>query len=98
MVYTQMLFALFFDKIVWNSMPGLWGLLGSAMILGSALYVAVSHEENAMVRVRDGSDEEAALMEEETAEQELGMDVVAGERGWRSRRGVQAVQLSTIRV
>lgn len=63
MVYTQMLFALLFDKIVWNSTPGLWGLLGSVMILGSALFVAVSNGEMQMVEVRDGIDEEAALME-----------------------------------
>ena len=41
MVYTQMLFALAFEKLVWNTSPGLLSILGSSLILGSALYVAV---------------------------------------------------------
>lgn len=95
MVYTQMLFALFFDKIVWDSTPGVGGFLGSAMILGSALFVAVSHKEKAMVRVRDGSDEEVALMEGDSAGEVVGGE--GGERGRGPLRGVEEVQLRTVR-
>jgi drug/metabolite transporter (DMT)-like permease len=41
MVYTQMLFALLFDRWIFGTVPGAWSLIGSAMILGSAIYVAV---------------------------------------------------------
>ncbi|KAA6407811.1 MAG: hypothetical protein FRX48_08162 [Lasallia pustulata] len=95
MVYTQMLFALFFDKIVWDSTPGVGGFLGSAMILGSALFVAVSHKEKEMVRVRDGSDEEVALMEGDSAGEVVGGE--GGERGRGPLRRVEEVQLRTVR-
>lgn len=41
MVYTNMLFALLFDRWVFGTVPGMWSLLGSGLILGSAIYVAV---------------------------------------------------------
>ena len=41
MVYTQMLFALAFDKLVFNTSPAGLSIAGSMLILGSALYVAV---------------------------------------------------------
>lgn len=41
MVYTQMLFALLFDRWVFGTVPGVWSLIGSTMILGGAVYVAV---------------------------------------------------------
>lgn len=45
MVYTQMLFALFYDKVVWGNTLSSMSWAGSGLILGSAIYVAV---------VRDG--------------------------------------------
>ena len=107
MVYTQMLFALFFDKIVWDSTPGWWAVLGSGMILGSALFVAVRNEGKGMgrVRERDGSDEEVALMEggsgggDGGGEGEgvgVGVDG-GGERGRGMLREGREVQLRTIR-
>ena len=44
-LYTQMLFALFYDKVVWGNTLSAMSWAGSALILGSAIYVAV---------VRDG--------------------------------------------
>lgn len=41
MVYTNMLFALLFDRWIFGTVPGMWSLLGSGLILGSAIYVAV---------------------------------------------------------
>lgn len=41
MVYTNMLFALLFDRWVFGTIPGVWSLLGSGLILGSAIYVAL---------------------------------------------------------
>ncbi|KAI9802394.1 MAG: hypothetical protein M1825_002776 [Sarcosagium campestre] len=41
MVYTQMLFALALDKMVFGTTPGVLSIFGSSLILGSAIYVAV---------------------------------------------------------
>jgi drug/metabolite transporter (DMT)-like permease len=47
MVYTQMLFALFYDKVVMHSSPSAISWAGSGLILGSALYVGVIRDESA---------------------------------------------------
>jgi len=44
MVYTQMLFALLFDKLVFGTNPNLLSLLGSSLILSSAIYIAIQKE------------------------------------------------------
>lgn len=44
MVYMQMLFALAFDKLVWGTTPGALSIIGSSLILGSAIYVAMNKE------------------------------------------------------
>ena len=94
MIYTQMLFALAFDKIVWNSTPGVWSIVGSSLILGSALYVAVKNDPTAAKKTQGegGQDEEAALVAGEDQE----LEDVTNERG--PLRGVQEIQLRTMRV
>jgi hypothetical protein len=64
MVYTQMLFALAFDKLVWGTTPGLVSIIGSSLILGSAIYVAMHKEESTKStgRERGDDDEERGLM------------------------------------
>ena len=69
MVYTQMLFALAFDKVVFNTTPGLWGIAGSSLILGSALYVALLNSNSEKKKESQGrgdgrGDEEVALVGE----------------------------------
>ncbi|KAL4809739.1 hypothetical protein BDV18DRAFT_132691 [Aspergillus unguis] len=44
MLYTQMLFALFYDSAVWGSTLSAISWIGSALILSSALYVAIARE------------------------------------------------------
>lgn len=44
MVYTQMLFALFYDKVVWGNTLSAMSWAGSALILVSAIYVAMVRE------------------------------------------------------
>ena len=104
MVYTQMLFALAFDKIVWNTTPGVWGIAGSSLILGSALYVALLNNDNGnrkkkkkkknrQGRVEGIGDEEVALVGDDA--DGSGDDV---HNGSGPLRGVQEVQLRTLRV
>ncbi|KAL4954808.1 hypothetical protein BDW69DRAFT_162487 [Aspergillus filifer] len=44
MLYTQMLFALFYDSAVWGSTLSAVSWIGSGLILASALYVAIARE------------------------------------------------------
>ncbi|KAJ5893834.1 hypothetical protein N7495_005525 [Penicillium taxi] len=46
MVYTQVLFALFFDKVIWGSTLAPISWLGSVVILACAIYVATMQESN----------------------------------------------------
>jgi len=62
MVYTQMLFALLFDRWVWGTVPGGWSLFGSAMILGSAVYVAVQKAGATSTEVVVMRDEEIGML------------------------------------
>ena len=90
MVYTQMLFALAFDKIVWGTVPGALSIVGSSLILGSALYIAMLNNKKG--KTKGGTDEEVASVECE------GNEALEHEDGRGRLRGVQEVQLRTLRV
>lgn len=65
MVYVQMLFALSFDKLIWGTTPGALSIIGSSLILGSAIYVAMHKEDpkkGGGARERAGQEEEQGLM------------------------------------
>lgn len=93
MIYTQMLFALTFDKLIWDSTPGVASLVGSSLILGSAVYVAVQKNSVQGGRKVEDRDQERGVMDGADGEDEEDED---GERG--PLRGVQEVQLRTLRV
>jgi drug/metabolite transporter (DMT)-like permease len=46
MVYSQMLFALMFDKLIWGITPGVSSWAGSGLILVSAVWVAVARDKD----------------------------------------------------
>ncbi|KAL8859549.1 MAG: hypothetical protein Q9178_003948 [Gyalolechia marmorata] len=94
MVYTNMLFALAFDKLVFDTTLGTLSILGSSLILGSALYIAVKQDPSKLPKNSESArgDEEVGLVPSEG-----GYDAVMNEeRG--AVRGVQEVQLRTMRV
>ncbi|KAL8728968.1 MAG: hypothetical protein Q9166_005063 [cf. Caloplaca sp. 2 TL-2023] len=64
MVYTNMLFALAFDKLVFDTTMGTLSILGSSLILGSALYIAVKQDPSKKFKSsgRTREDEEAGLV------------------------------------
>ncbi|KAL1296889.1 hypothetical protein AAFC00_004503 [Neodothiora populina] len=47
MTYTSMLYALTFDKLVFGQTPGSMSIIGSTLILGSAIYMAVHRDSSA---------------------------------------------------
>jgi hypothetical protein len=65
MVYIQMIFALTFDKLVWGTTPDALSIIGSSLILGSAIYVAMNKEEPKKIverRERGDGEEERGLI------------------------------------
>ncbi|KJX92166.1 hypothetical protein TI39_contig5901g00005 [Zymoseptoria brevis] len=81
LTYCQMLFALGFDKLVFGHSPSGLSILGSSLILGSAIVVAL--QKNAAVPEKTGA--------EGGVDEEARMGLMAGERE------VRDVQLRTIR-
>lgn len=47
MTYTSMLYALAFDKWVFGQTPGVMSIIGSTLILGSAIYMALQRDSGA---------------------------------------------------
>ena len=64
MVYTQMLFAVLFDKVVWNSTLSVWSIVGSSIILAGAIYIAMHNSSRATMlkNVDSHEDEEERFM------------------------------------
>lgn len=64
-----MLFALAFDKIVWNSTPSGLSIVGSGLILGSTIYVAILNERRSRTKTpEERVDEESSLVVSEEDE------------------------------
>lgn len=61
MIYTQMIFAVVFDKLVWNSTLGIWSIVGSSIILTSAIYIALQNSS----RISGKEDSEGEADEEQ---------------------------------
>lgn len=59
-----MLFALTFDKLVWGTTPGALSIVGSSLILGSAIYVAMNKQDPKKIaqNERGHGEEERGLM------------------------------------
>lgn len=87
MVYTQMLFALFYDKVVMDSTPSAVSWAGSGLILGSALYVAIAREnrpktaEDEQVLVEEQTDTRQKDVLDEQRDLEEGQGLLAAEQG-----------------
>lgn len=65
MVYVQMLFALSFDKLIWGTTPGTLSIIGSSLILGSAIYVAMHKDAPKKTVERWDQEEQQGLMASE---------------------------------
>lgn len=80
MTYTQMLFALAFDKFFFGHSPGWMSIFGSTLILGPAIFVAMQKNGEEAKEGNEGiataRDEEAqqGLMDGNEEEDELDVD------------------------
>ena len=73
-----MLFALGFDRFIFGQTPGVWSIIGSTLILGSAIYMAMQKDKGSARtdETRTGAgqnrDEEEGLMRgEDEGDEEL---------------------------
>ncbi|EEH06059.1 conserved hypothetical protein [Histoplasma capsulatum G186AR] len=85
MVYTQMLFAVLYDKVVFNATLSPVSLAGSMIILASAMYVALVKERRKDVGSGAGADE-YAVVEGQGVGGENGDGDGDGEGSWVSRQ------------
>ena len=97
MVYTSMIFALIFDKLIWNQTPGLASAIGGVSILGSAAWVAAYGASAHVNVVKTTGSEEAGLVAGEEGDEEEDDSGNLGVDG-RALTNLQEVQLKTIRV
>ncbi|OJJ49570.1 hypothetical protein ASPZODRAFT_128059 [Penicilliopsis zonata CBS 506.65] len=81
MVYTQMLVALFYDKVIWNMTLTALSWAGSGLILGSAVYVAVAHEERYVQTQSPVSCEEEGIEIQQMSAENCKGDVTGQETG-----------------
>ena len=96
MTYTQMLFALGFDKLIFGHTPDIMSIMGSSIILGSAIIVAVQKDPNRRQQ-KESADGGGTNDDEETRTGLMSgvRDVESGED--HDRLPVQEVQLRTLR-
>lgn len=91
MVYTQMVFALVLDKLVWNSTLSILSIIGSSIILSSAIYIAMQNSArvSAEFKLEGKEDEELRYMLHDESSPVHGVLVEAEEDGpvWRTRTG-----------
>lgn len=77
-----MLFALGFDRFIFGQTPGVWSIIGSTLILGSAIYMAMQKDKGSTRtdETRTGAgqnrDEEEGLMRGVDGADEEGIDRV----------------------
>ncbi|PQE17223.1 integral membrane duf6 protein [Rutstroemia sp. NJR-2017a BVV2] len=79
MVYLNMLFAMGLDKLVFGITPGVWSLMGSGLILGSAVWVAVEKgEDGEGDRGRGGREARGVELSEEVGDEEERVGMLRG--------------------
>lgn len=91
MSYTQLLFALGFEKVVFGHTPGKLSIIGSSLILGSAIVVAY---QKSTFESKEHPEESGAQGDEE-AQRGLIANVETGQD--HERLPLQDMQLTTLR-
>ncbi|EME38586.1 hypothetical protein DOTSEDRAFT_140447 [Dothistroma septosporum NZE10] len=94
MTYTQMLFALAFDKWIFDHTPGVLSIIGSCLILGSAIVVALQQGSE---QTKENTESSGMAADEEAQRGLLGglQDTQIGED--HDRMPVQEVQMRILR-
>ncbi|KAL7626063.1 Basic amino-acid permease [Parahypoxylon ruwenzoriense] len=72
LIYTQMVFALILERVVWGTTPPAESLFGSALIMGSAIWVSLQKNKVATKQKSPVIDEERSLLGASTSEDDHG--------------------------
>lgn len=94
MTYTSMLYALLFDRFVFGQTPGLWSIIGSTLILGSAIYMAMQRDSSSK-EVNEGSSRNAA--DRDGADDEAGVGLMEAMENGDARQDNQDVEMRDFR-
>lgn len=94
MTYTQMLFALSFDKLIFGHVPDVLSIIGSSIILGSAIVVAIQKDSGSKTEQHQGGNR---IVDEEAQEGLLGETSNLVSTEGHDRLPVQEVQLIVVR-
>ncbi|KAI1410637.1 hypothetical protein F5Y13DRAFT_167602 [Hypoxylon sp. FL1857] len=62
LIYTQMVFALILERVVWGTTPPAESLFGSALIIGSAIWVSLQKNKTPTTQKAVAVDEEQSLL------------------------------------
>ncbi|KAI0840361.1 hypothetical protein F5Y06DRAFT_238224 [Hypoxylon sp. FL0890] len=62
LIYTQMVFALILERVVWGTTPPVESLFGSALIIGSAIWVSLQKSKTPTTQPAVTVDEEQSLL------------------------------------
>ncbi|KAI0175351.1 DUF6 domain protein [Pestalotiopsis sp. NC0098] len=63
LIYTQLVFALVLEKIVWGTTPSGWSLIGALLIIGAAVWVSLQKSKRTAAEAKPSSvDEESSLL------------------------------------
>ncbi|KAI0138736.1 hypothetical protein F4776DRAFT_663104 [Hypoxylon sp. NC0597] len=62
LIYTQMVFALILERVVWGTTPPVESLFGSALIIGSAIWVSLQKNKTPSPQKAVAVDEEQSLL------------------------------------
>lgn len=89
-----MLFALGFDKLFFGHTPGIMSIIGSSLILGSAIVIAMQQTPGQSQQVKEGSGDSSADGDEESR---VGLVSDVAQSEDHERMPVQEVQLRTLR-
>ncbi|KAH6644957.1 hypothetical protein BKA67DRAFT_586555 [Truncatella angustata] len=63
LIYTQLVFALILEKIVWGTTPAGWSFVGAVLIIGAAIWVSLQKQKKPAVEAKPAVvDEESSLL------------------------------------
>ncbi|KAK9419697.1 hypothetical protein SUNI508_07183 [Seiridium unicorne] len=63
LIYTQLVFALILERIVWGTTPSGWSLIGAALIIGAAIWVSLQKSHKPADEIKPPVvDEESSLL------------------------------------
>lgn len=71
MMYSQLIFALMYDFVIWGMLPGMWTLIGGAIVTASTLWAALQRKVPTATIKDVANDEESALLQHRRVDEQI---------------------------